>query len=111
MKILWRAQFPAVPVLHRALYGTATFVPDQFAQAYRQHVQDVRAYFETRPEALLVLDICGGEGWERLCPFLRSEIPDLPFPRMNVFGESDWATMLERGHSIRPRAQRDRRSS
>jgi hypothetical protein len=102
----WRARFPAVSVLHRTLYGTALFEPKQFARAYREHVRDVRAYFVDRPQDLLVMDVCGGEGWEALCPFLGRQAPDVPFPRLNVFGESDWATMLKRGHTIRPRAQR-----
>lgn len=32
---------------------------------------------------LLVLDICGGEGWEKLCPFLGKEIPQIEFPHRN----------------------------
>jgi hypothetical protein len=102
----WRAQFPAVPVLHRALYGTAQFDPAQFARAYREHVEDVTAYFQDRPQDLLVMDICAGDGWDKLCPFLDKQVPDLPFPRLNVFGESDGATVMVRGATIRPRAQR-----
>jgi hypothetical protein len=102
----WRARFPAVPVLHRALYGTAAFERKTFAAAYHEHVADVEAYFRDRPYDLLVLDICAGDGWEKLCPFLDKPIPDRPFPRLNVFGESDWATMLRRGAKVQPRAQR-----
>jgi len=103
----WRAQFPAVPVLHRALYGTAAFDPHKFAEAYRKHVDGVKAYFGARPQDLLIMDICGGDGWEKLCPFLGRPVPCRPFPRLNVFGESDWATLLKRGASIQPRARRD----
>lgn len=102
----WRAQFPAVPLLHQALYGTAVFDPVLFADAYRKHVESVRAYFQDRPGDVLIMDICDGEGWERLCPFLGLQIPDLPFPRLNVFGESDWATVRKKGARIRPRARR-----
>jgi hypothetical protein len=102
----WRAQFPAVPVLHRELYGTAEFDPVTFAEAHRKHVTDVKAYFRNRPQDLLIMDICRGEGWERLCPFLGKPIPDAPFPRLNVFGESDLATVLRRRGRIPPRAGR-----
>jgi len=34
----WRAKLPAVPVLHRALYGTSTFDRATFAAAHRRHV-------------------------------------------------------------------------
>jgi hypothetical protein len=102
----WRAQFPAVPVLHRALYGTAVFDPLRFAEARQAHIARVKAYFSKRPGDLLVMDICTGDGWERLCPFLGRPVPDRPFPRLNVFGVSDWATMRKRGARIRPRACR-----
>ena len=36
-----------------------------------------------RFESLLVLDVCGGDGWEKLCPFLGKPIPDQPFPCRN----------------------------
>ena len=37
---------------------------------------------------LLVLNICKGEGWEKLCPFLGVDIPDKPFPCRNRFTKS-----------------------
>jgi hypothetical protein len=65
------------------VYGAVEFDRDRFLQAYETHRRDVERYFKDRPEDLLVLDICGGEGWEALCPFLGLEIPDLPFPHAN----------------------------
>jgi hypothetical protein len=44
----------------------------------------VQDYFRDRPGQLLCLDVIGGEGWEKLCPFLGKPIPDEPFPRRNV---------------------------
>ena len=41
------------------------------------------AHFAGRPDDLLVLDVVGGEGWERLCPFLGLAPPDEPFPHFN----------------------------
>ncbi|MGB3295829.1 MAG: sulfotransferase family protein [Phormidesmis sp.] len=46
--------------------------------------EEVLTYFKTRPSQLLVLDICGGEGWEKLCQFLDLPIPNKPFPVANV---------------------------
>ena len=89
-----RTQNPAVPVLHEALYGSAVFDRDLYADAHRRHVAAVQAYFQDRPDDLLVLNICDGQGWERLCPFLDKPIPDEPFPRSNVFGESDLGTIM-----------------
>ncbi|MBL7199318.1 MAG: hypothetical protein ISS56_04150 [Anaerolineae bacterium] len=101
----WRAQFPTIPVLHRALYGTATFDRGMFTEAHRKHVEDVKEYLADRPQDLLVMDICAGDGWEKVCRFLGKPIPEVAFPRLNVFGESDWGTMLKRGGMVRPRAQ------
>jgi hypothetical protein len=50
---------------------------------YRNHHKRVRAYFAGRPGDLLVLDICGGDGYEDLCPFLELAPLDEPFPRKN----------------------------
>jgi len=99
----WRARIPAVPVLHQALYGTPTFDRSKFAGAYRKHVDEVQEYFADRKQDILVMNICAGHGWEKLCPFLNKPIPDAPFPRLNVFGESGLATLLKQGKRIQPR--------
>jgi len=66
------------------LYGSTAFEPSSFRQGYEQFVEGVLEYFEARPDDLLVMDICGGDGWEKLCPFLGIPVPDAPFPRLNV---------------------------
>lgn len=47
----------------------------------------MRDYFAGRPEDLLIMDICAGDGWEKLCPFLGFEIPETPFPHLNTRAE------------------------
>jgi hypothetical protein len=42
--------------------------------------KEVKKYFRNRPEDLLVMNICTGEGWEKLCPFLELPIPNVIFP-------------------------------
>ena len=44
---------------------------------------DIKEYFKDRPNDLLVMNICEGEGWEKLCPFLGLPIPNKPFPFTN----------------------------
>ncbi len=66
------------------LYGTTVFDAEKFAAGYDRFVAGVKDYFRDRPQDLLILDITGGEGWEKLCPFLGRPIPDLPFPKANV---------------------------
>ena len=47
-------------------------------------------YFRERPKDLLVLNVCAGEGWEKLCPFLNKERPDVPFPYLNKAGSYEY---------------------
>jgi hypothetical protein len=65
-----------------ATYGIAGYDELRFRYVYETHLENVRAHFRSRPEALLILDIVGGEGWEKLCPFLGQEPPDVPFPHV-----------------------------
>jgi hypothetical protein len=62
------------------VYGTVEFDPDRFSCVYDTHEQNVRRYFQDRPDDLLILDICGGDGWEKLCGFLGLSLPQIPFP-------------------------------
>lgn len=63
-----------------ATYGTFGFSETRLRFACEAHTRNIRAYFANRPQDLLVFDICGGEGWDKLCPFLGKPIPDAPFP-------------------------------
>jgi len=70
--------------LHEDLYGSASFNRETFTKSYVKHEKAVLAYFKNRPEDLLQIDICGGEGWGKLCQFLNRDIPDHHFPRRNI---------------------------
>jgi tetratricopeptide (TPR) repeat protein len=51
------------------------------AQAFDARVE---AFFADKPVGkLLRIDVCAGEGWEILCPFLEVAEPDTPFPWEN----------------------------
>jgi Sulfotransferase domain len=43
-------------------------------------------YFENRPGKLLVIDICNGDGYEKLCPFLGLPTINEAFPKENHTG-------------------------
>ena len=89
----WWHNFPQFKKFHEfisaVVYGTIDFNRDRFAYVYDAHVRNVCEYFKDRPEDLLVLDICGGEGWNKLCGFLEVPLPDAPFPRAN-----EWMHLL-----------------
>jgi hypothetical protein len=56
---------------------------DYLSILYDNHFRNVEYYFKDRQQDLLIIDICGGEGWEKLCPFLGKDIPDVSFPHKN----------------------------
>lgn len=66
--------------LHLDLYDSIDFDEARFREAYYRHLRGVMEYFEGRDD-LLVMNITGGDGWEKLCPFLGVDEPDIPFPR------------------------------
>lgn len=89
----WWHGFPQFKRFHEfigaCVYGTIEFNRERFSYVYDLHERNVRDYFHDRPNNLLVIDICGGEGWEKLCPFLGCEVPDEPFPHAN-----EWMHLL-----------------
>ncbi len=64
----------------QVVYGAEDFDPQVWRDAYHRHIDRVLQHFQDRPEQLLKINICEGEGWDVLCPFLGHDIPDQPFP-------------------------------
>lgn len=56
---------------------------------FRDHNKAVKEYFAHKSDRLLVIDICGGDGWEPLCGFLGVPVPDESFPCENATESSD----------------------
>lgn len=63
-----------------AVYGVDRFHRPRLKYVYEKHERDAREYFKNRPGDFLVLDICGGEGWDKLCGFLQKPVPPGEFP-------------------------------
>jgi sulfotransferase family protein len=66
-----------------AVYGTMEFDAQRFSSVYDLHERSVRDYFRHRPRDLLVMDICAGDGWNQLCPFLDRKVFTEAFPCAN----------------------------
>jgi hypothetical protein len=81
------------------VYGAHKYHRERFIYVYQQHEKRVREYFADRPDDLLVLDICAGDGWEPLCSFLKVPVPSQPFPFANRREEklerARWIEQLE----------------
>ena len=63
-----------------AVFGVHTFHAGRMRYVYEKHLADVREYFKDRPDDLLTMNICEGDGWEKLCPFLKKPVPVADFP-------------------------------
>jgi hypothetical protein len=74
--------------LHKMVYGQSTFNAPLFLARYRQHNEQVMAYFRSRPKDLLVMDMGQGpdagktSGWPELCRFLNLPAPAVPYPAL-----------------------------
>jgi hypothetical protein len=69
-------------LLRNCVYGSVTAQEFLYKKKYVMHNERVVA--KIPPERLLVMDICAGQGWEVLCPFLGIERPKEPFPHVNA---------------------------
>ncbi|MGY6555678.1 MAG: sulfotransferase family protein [Wenzhouxiangella sp.] len=71
--------------LHEWLYGQGRLIGSEtiYLDRYRQHNHDVRQYFRSRPDDLLVMNLEAGHGWLELCRFLGHGVPERSFPHAN----------------------------
>jgi hypothetical protein len=84
-------------LIRERVYGSFEFDEDLWFKAYEKHVRGVLDYFKDRPADLLVMDISEGDGWEKLCSFLKLPVPSTVFPHTNAWGalsDSDWSTKV-----------------
>ena len=63
--------------------GMDTYNKEVFSKKYDEHLSTVLSYFYNRLQDILIINICNGEGWEKLCPFVNKSIPEIPFPYIN----------------------------
>lgn len=65
------------------LFGTDVFDYEKFVETYKNHNKQVQDYFSNRKEDILLINICNGGGWDKLCSFLKKPIPEEKFPVKN----------------------------
>ncbi len=65
-------------------HGAPASGPHIYLERYLRHNIEVQSYFSSRPQDFLVMDICEGDGWEKLAGFLGHPIPKTAFPGRNV---------------------------
>jgi hypothetical protein len=64
---------------------------DIYVKRFEDHNKEVINFFRDRPQDLLVLDLAKGDGWEKLCPFLGVDIPNISFPHANKASDRESA--------------------
>ena len=69
-------------IQHKYLIKNFAAKKDEIAKRFTMMYAEIKEYFKDRPNDLLVMNICAGEGWEKLCPFLGLPIPNEPFPNI-----------------------------
>lgn len=67
-----------------------------YVERFERHNREVLDYFSDRKQDMLIMNVTEGDGWEKLCPFLGHQIPDVPFPRANVRAEKGWKGRLNK---------------
>lgn len=65
---------------YMVLYGAGYPHRDRWTARFQAHNARVRR--QVAPADLLRMNICAGDGWEKLCEFLEHPIPDEPFPHV-----------------------------
>ncbi|HBL58306.1 MAG TPA: hypothetical protein DDZ80_07210 [Cyanobacteria bacterium UBA8803] len=67
----------------RIVYGAEVFEPELWREVYYQHLDRINTRFTGREDQLLVINICQGESWDKLCNFLDKPIKNEPFPSIS----------------------------
>ena len=68
-------------------YALRTVDREGWTRDRERYLADLEAHFANRPGDFLVIDIPGGDGWEKLCAFLGKPVPEVPFPCENRLAE------------------------
>ena len=78
-----------IDFINEKVYGSCLFDWKRFSEVYDTYHAEAFEHFKARRTELLRLDICGGEGWSQLAPFLGATIPEIPFPHENRLATSE----------------------
>lgn len=69
--------------LRKALFGVEGTHEPSLKYAFLRHEINVKNFFRDK-DNLLIMEVCDGDGWEKLCGFLGKPVPDKKsFPHQN----------------------------
>lgn len=55
-----------------------------YIKKYYERKNNILDFFKDKQSDFLIMDICNGDGWDKLCTFLNLKKPDFPFPVLNT---------------------------
>jgi len=80
-------------LMRQWVYGVGHGAPAGNKKAYvtrfEGHNAAVRHYFKSRPSDLLTIDLSDGNNWEKICGFLKTDIPSVEFPHAHKSANYD----------------------
>jgi hypothetical protein len=65
----------------KEIFGQWEFDDLVWIQAYYRHLESLRSFFEDKPKQYLEYNFVGGDGWDKICKFLKKEVPTQEFPK------------------------------
>ena len=76
---------PEVRAIRCQLFGVDLEIAsdEELVARFIRHNTDIIEHFKTRSEHLLVVNLEAGDSWKKLCHFLKTPVPDIPFPHLN----------------------------
>ncbi|MGD1896695.1 MAG: sulfotransferase family protein [Phormidesmis sp.] len=89
-------------LLCATVYGSYVFNRERASYIYDLHHLNVQTYFANRPNDLLLLDICGGDSWQKLCCFLQQPPLSDPFP--NAREKTELISLMQTDRAIKSAA-------
>ena len=79
----WPSEFDRSGIDERWVRDRDNLIKEKL-DSKKLHYSERKKYFKDRPNDLLVMNICDGEGWGVLCPFLNKPIPNVSFSKANI---------------------------
>jgi len=70
-------------IFHKKMYGSSEFEKNIFLKSYDEHNKKVMKYFENKKDKLLIINLEKDNNWQKICSFLDTKIPNMPFPYRN----------------------------
>lgn len=66
------------------IYGSTMPSGGDLVRAYDFHYDNILKKVEEYNLDCIIMDICNGDSWDKLCPFLNKSVLTMPFPKRDI---------------------------